>query len=319
MERIKTEGLLLNIFQEDLNQNKEHTYISQLTVLTIKSLIPMTDEKAVRIDYRRFVEELKLWRQYRTGENSALLNIQGGVNNEIYWKGRDNSIFARMIPLIIANQEYYIIEEEMIKNILFITGNLKELFESLSIGYLLYLSIEKEEDIVSKLKEYIIGFSQIDFLDKYKKHYKLDIDSYLGNYNVDFERRRIEILTILNGIKQDGYNSLEEIINILDKVEAESIIGNAFYNFLYSFNLDYNIEKFYLNLGEYIIRLRKSRVDPEQLEIKEYILPDIFSFNTGEGFFHSLLRESKVIKKEASNNKLTSLIQTKTGMYLFKR
>lgn len=319
MKKTNIDRLLLNIFQEDLNRNKKYTYISQLTILTVKSLMPMTNEKATRVDYTRFTEELKLWEQYRIGGNSSLLNIQGRVDSEVYWKERDDSILTRMIPIILANQDYTVIEEETIKTILFTTGNLDELFESLSIAYLLYLTIHNEEEVINKFKEYIIGFAQMEFIHKYNKIYKLDIKTYLGNYNVDFERKRIEILNILNGIKTGKYKNLEEYINVLDKVKGESFIGSICYDFLYSFDIDYSIGRFNSSLGEYIIKLRKSRVDPGQLKIKEYILPDIFNFNEDEQFFHSLLKESKVLKKEVREKTLTSLIQTKTGMYLFKK
>ena len=90
MENINLEQLLLNVFREDFNRNKRFSYISQLTVITVKALIPMMDEHGIRIDYTRFEEELKLWINYRNGENASLLNTQGRVNPQIYWKEKQH-------------------------------------------------------------------------------------------------------------------------------------------------------------------------------------------------------------------------------------
>lgn len=319
MENINLEQLLLNVFREDFNRNKRFSYISQLTVITVKALIPMMDEHGIRIDYTRFEEELKLWINYRNGENSSLLNTQGRVNPQIYWKEKDDSLICRIIPLVLVNQEYRVVEEETIKNVLFTTGNLQSLFDSIYTGYLLYLVLNKEENIIEKIKENIIGFSQREFMDKYEKYYKVGILDYPGKFKIEFEKERIHLLNTLNGIKNNRFAYLEDCIDVLNKVESETFVASILYDFMYLKNPECDIPKFYTNLGNYGLRLRKSRIDPAQLVIKEYILPDVFSYAEGEVFFHSLLGDTKVTKKEVKGNSLTSLIQTKTGMYLFKR
>ena len=248
-----------------------------------------------------------------------MLNTQGRVNPSLYWNNKDDSIISRIIPLVLANQRYEIIEEETIRNILFTSGNLQFLFETIAIVHLLYLVLRDEDNIIEKLKENIIGFSQTNYMDKYKKNYRIEIENYSGNFKVEFEREKIHLLNFLNGIINNRYLSLEDILKVLDKEESKTLIGKVLYDFLYDSNKEYNLPRFYINLGEYIISLRKSRIDPDKLKIKEYILPDIFNFNEGDVFFHSLLKEAKVIKKEVKDDTLTSLIQTKTGMYLFKR
>ncbi len=319
MENINLEQLLLNVFREDFNRNKRFSYISQLTVITVKALIPMMDEHGIRIDYTRFEEELKLWINYRNGENSSLLNTQGRVNPQIYWIEKDDSLICRIIPLVLVNQEYRVVEEETIKNVLFTTGNLQSLFDSIYTGYLLYLVLNKEENIIEKIKENIIGFSQREFMDKYEKYYKVGILDYPGKFKIEFEKERIHLLNTLNGIKNNRFAYLEDCIDVLNKVESETFVASILYDFMYLKNPECDIPKFYTNLGNYGLRLRKSRIDPAQLVIKEYILPDVFSYAEGEVFFHSLLGDTKVTKKEVKGNSLTSLIQTKTGMYLFKR
>lgn len=319
MIKINIDRLLLSLFNKDLDINKEFSFISQLAIVTIKSLMPMITEQEIRIDYTRFSEELKLWESYRIGDNSSLLNIQGRVNPHIYWNEKDDSTISRTIPLVLANQDYNAIEDEIIKNTLFLTGNLEELFETICISYLLFLTINNEENIIDKLKQNIIGFSQVEFMDKYKGCYKIDISDYLGNFKVEFEKEKIYLLNTLNGVKSNKFVQLEDCINVLDKQKATTFVGSILYDFLNDSSIELNLPKFYINLGDYIVKLRKGRVDPEQLEIKEYILPDIFSFEQGEIFFHSLLKESKIIKKEVKDKQLRSLVQTRTGMYLFKK
>lgn len=319
MIKASIDRLLLSLFNEDFDKNKEFSFITQIAIVTIKSLMPMINEQAIRIDYARFSEELKLWERYRIGGNSSLLNIQGRVIPNIYWNEKDNSIISRIIPLVLANQDYGVVEGEIIKNTLSSTGNLQELFESISIGYLLYLIISNEENIIDKLKQNIIGFSQIEFMDKYEKYYKVCTDDYLKSFRVEFEKEKINLLNTLHGIKMDKFIDLQDCINVLDNQNSTTFVGNVLYNYINDFNAELNLPKFYINLGDYIVKLRKGRVDPEQLEIKEYILPDIFSFEEGELFFHSLLRESKVIKKEVKDKQLTSLVQTRTGTYLFRK
>lgn len=318
MNKIDLEKLIENIFIEDYSLNEKYTYISQMGVLTIKSLIPSIDDLGARIDYKRFKEEINLWKGYRTDENPSLLNIDK-MDSDIYWSKNDDSIFSRIVPIILGNQKYEVLEEELIKNILFTTGNIGDMFEYLSIGYLIYLVIGKEENILEKLKEKIIGFGQVEFINKYERYYKEEIGLYKGNYKVDFEKEKIHIINLLNGVDSGRYSMLEDCIGVIDKRDGETFPGKVLYGYLYGRDREYELPNFYLSMGRYIINLRKSRINPKDLEIKEYILPDIFKFNEGDIFFHSLLRDSKVIKKEVRGNTPTSLVQTKTGMYLFKK
>ena len=318
MAKDSLENLLLSLFAEDYHTNQGYGYKSQLSILTIKSLIPSMNEIGVKVNYRRFSEELNLWLGYKVGDNSSLLNIYR-KDPGIYWGEKDDSIISRIIPIVLTNQDYKIIEEEIIKNVLFTTGNLQELLESLSMAYILYAILGKEKDIMDKLKDYIIGFAQLEFTEMYRDRYMVSINEYPGNYKVDFEKEKIQIISLLNGVNTNRYINLSDCINVLDNLEPKTFIGSILHRFLYASDIGKGIPKFYTSMADYTIRLRKSRVDPKQLEVKEYILPDVFNFEVGDLFFHSLLKESKVIKKEVKDNILTSLIQTRAGMYLFKR
>ena len=77
----------------------------------------MKDEEGTRIDYKRFTEEYKLWLQYRNGDNPSLLNLQGRVIPEIYWGEKDDSIIGRIIPLVVVNKDYDILEKKSSKHL----------------------------------------------------------------------------------------------------------------------------------------------------------------------------------------------------------
>ena len=117
MMDLRLENILLDIFQEDINNNKAQTYITQITILTIKSLIPSVNEIGNRIDYRRFYEELKLWKYYSLGENNSLLNILGDIDEDVYFSLNDSTLYSRIIPIILDNENHDIIEDEIIKKL----------------------------------------------------------------------------------------------------------------------------------------------------------------------------------------------------------
>ncbi len=316
MLSFKREDVLPGIFQNGENANEN---IAQIAVLTIKALIPSENEVGNRIDYRRFYEELKLWKYYRRGENQSLLNILGEIDEDVYFKSKDDTLYSRIVPIVLANVDFDIIEDELIRNIIYSNGNIEVLLEWLLIGKTIYLLIEGQENILDILKGYAIGISQRKLLENYRDMFRVDIDRYPGNYVVEFERKRIGIINILNEIHIDGYDMLKDILGVLKGDTWNSVFGNIIYNCINNGNVDYKLDNFHRNMSEYVLRLRRGRIDPKDLKIEEYILPDIFNFKEGEMFFHSLLKNSKIIKKEIRDNTLVSLVGTKTGIYEFKK
>lgn len=300
------EGLVPNIFFEDMHMNNKNTCISQLTILTIKSLLPMKDKVGNEIDYQRFEEELKLWKEYCIGGDMSLLNIL------------DETFYTRVLPIVVSNNDFEIIEEELIKNILYFSANLQNLFEWLIIGLVVHLLANKDEDLIGSIKEYIINFSQVEFIDMYEGYFPIEVASIPKDFRISFEKEKIILLNILNGIHSTRYVYLNDLLAILDGEEPNTPIGRIVYNSSNDNSLD-KVDGFYMSMSQYLLKLRKGRIDVEGLRIKEYILPDVFSFKEGDVFFHSLLNHSKVIKKEVKTNGLTSLITTKSGNYLFKR
>ncbi len=309
------EELVPNVFNEDISINNKSTYISQLTILTIKSLLPMEDEVGNEIDYKRFEEELKLWKEYCIGENISLLNA---LDKDDYFNYFDETFHTRLLPIVVSNNDFKIIEEELIKNILYFSGNLQNLFEWLIIGLIVYLLINSDKDMVGRLKEYIINFSQRSFIDKYKGYFSVEVEDVPNDFKISFEKEKICLLNILNGIDSSRYTYLNDLLSILEGGEPSTPIGRIICNSCNDVGLD-KVDPFYISMSKYLLKLKKGRIDIDDLKIKEYVLPDIFAFDEGDVFYHSLLNHSKVIKKEVKANGLTSLITTKSGNYLFKR
>lgn len=317
MLKLDLEKLLLNIFLEDKFRNKEHTIASQLSMITIKSLMPSNIVRGNLIDYKRFKEEVKLLGYYKLDKENI---FQIDLSREEYFNYKDKTIYSRILPIIAANQDYDIIEEEVIKNILYTTGNIETLLEWIAISKYVFLRLEKDENILENLKEYIINISQIDFLEKYRAEYLYDLSKLDIKFEINFEKARVALISLFHGVDLGKFKYLKNILEVFDSRDEETVVGNIINNASIDkkIDIDIEIEDSYERIALYVLKLRKSRIDPEDLKIKEYILPDVFEFKEGEVFFHSLLNRSKVIKKEVKNKSLTSSIQTRSGMYLFK-
>ena len=315
MLKLDLEELILNVFKEDKNINGENTIYSQLCMITIKSLMPDTKGLGNKIDYTRFEEELKLLKYYKIENEKHLLF---SIKEEDYFNYKDKTIYSRLFPIVVSNVEFETIEEELVKNILYTTGDVETLLEGLVVGELLAMIIREEENIFEKLKQFVINLSQIEFLGKYKKYYQYDYSKAEINFQINFERTKVSLISLLHGVNSGEFASLWDLLGVMNGRAPETLIGSIIHNENKDKLTKENIDQNYERMAVYVTKLRKSRIDPRDLIIKEYILPDIFKFKEGEKFFHSLLNNSKVIKKEVKDKSLTSLIQTRSGMYLFK-
>ena len=219
------ELLIPNIIMEDINKNSMNTYISQLAILTIKSLLPIEQSVGNKIDYIRFKEELKLWEEYCIGENISLLNTLKSDNKSRYLNYFDETYYTRLIPIIIANKDFGIIEEEIIKNVLFFSGNIENLFEWLLIGVIIYLLIDNNEDIIYNLKEYIINFSQKEFMDRYKEYFQIEINTIPNTFKINFEKERITLLNIFNDKKSTKYHILMDLLRLVNTSNPSTSVG----------------------------------------------------------------------------------------------
>lgn len=304
------------------------SYITELMIVTIKSLVPSKHLVGTVVDYKRFQQELKLWNQYRHGSNNLVLNSLNNSITDNYWIDTDESIYARIFPIVVSNTRWDIIKDEIIKNLLYTTGNISDILETLILSKLLFFVMENMKDyneIISNLKEETIHFSQKEFLERYDRNLMINLETYPGNYTIDFERKKIMLINILNGtFINDDFQVLRNTLNILkskinNNIEISSFWIMGFKSLIEDIKIDFNFKHmtFVESLGGYLFKLRRGRVTPETLEISNYELPDIFSFAVGDKFNHTLLNRCKVIKKEKNANFIISYIQTKTGVYRF--
>lgn len=290
-------------------------YLSDMSTVAIKSLMPTETKLEVNINYERYLKEMELWLQYRSDYNKSLFKIKN-INSNIYWNEKDDSIIARILPIVLSNDEFRI--NEIIKNVLFTTGNLESLFEGIALGRVLYGLVEGESSPLEMTKELIIHYSQIDFLEEFNKCYRISLKEYPGSYKVDFEKTRIELLNLLNGIVGNSFNQLNSLIKVLDGQKGTGIMENILRTYIDP-NKEINISQTFINFGNYLENLKDGNIEPENLYIEKYETPDIFEFEIGDRFYHSLLNNCEVVSKIEENNNIKSIIKTKSGIYEFKK
>lgn len=307
-------NFLLSAFS--LIDDEEKKYISEVTIVTIKSLLPQENEIGNRINYDRLEKEMELWYYYRQGENSCLLNSIYLNSVDIYWNEFDDSIYIRLAPIVFSNNNWDIIREEVLKNILFTTGNISTILEGLMVSKILFLLMNNNEEIVEELKCEIINFSQSEFLENFSQYFRVPVEKYPKNFSIEFERRRIALINILNGIELHDFNILQESLRVIqNNIENEySIFAKALYSIKTPISVKGDM-RVYENFCDYLYKLNRGRIEPSLLTIDKYYLPNIFSFKEGEEFYHSLLNKCKVLKKE----KTKVVLKTKSGIYEFKR
>ena len=317
-------------FEGEIDAENQWSYIVEILVITIKSLMPSNQSVGSYIDYERFDKELKLWTLYKHGDNNRLRNISNNSSDLSYWKEIDDSIYSRIVPIVFVNEEWEIAKQEVIKNVLYTTGKIENLLEAIILSKLLYEVLNDKdldyEKILEDMKAEIIQFSQKELLQKYKDSYRLGIGTYPDNFIVDFERTRIGLLNNLNGIiENDKYIVVSESLKLLkgDALGDKDIFKNFFLDGLAGLltkqNEEYKIkDKFFIeSMSMYLYKLKKGRISPESLEVSNYHLPDIFKFDEGEEFQHTLLKKCKVINKREINMNIVSYVSTRMGIYRF--
>lgn len=320
MEDGRIGNFIMNAFSSLLDEF-DKKYIVEITILTIKSLLPSNCEIAVRIDYERLKKEMELWQYYRDDENDSLLNSINKFDGDIYFTNIDDSVYVRTCPIVFSNTKWHVIRDEVLKNILYTTGNNSNLLEGLLLAKILYLSYNNGKNVIEELKDEIINLSQSDFIEKYREYFKFSIDKYPGNYNIDFERNRIKIIDTLNNVECDTFKTLNGALSIINgnNISEYSPFNRGLYSLINGIEPD-NIEviSVYEAFCDYIYKLNKGRIEPKLLYIDEYILPDIKNYEEGDMFYHSLLNKCKVIGKKIYDDKTIITIDTKSGIYNFK-
>lgn len=316
----------------DEYEKNQWSYIVEIMIITIKSLKPSQAKGGNVIDYKRFKNELNLWKFYRHGMNRNLLYSTSDMPYENYFAEMDESVYSRIAIITLSNQNFEVIRSEVIKSVLFTSGNIEVILESLMLAKMLFLISRdksiKYEDIVKSLKDESISFSQIELSD-YNKYYKLSEDSYEKNYKVEFERVRINLISLLNDVDiSNQFANLKICLDILKLRENEEDYQQLEYNSFFISGLlgllkgeilsrEIKDVNFLESLCAYVLKLRKGRINSEDLELKSYESLDVFNYKEGEAFNHPLLNSAKLIYKGQRENFEMAYIKTQTGIYRF--
>lgn len=307
-------------------EKNQWSYIVEIMILTIKSLKPSLKDDGNIIDYERFESELELWKSYRHGTNKNLLHSISGKFDENYFNEIDESIYSRVAVITFANQNWFTVKNEVIKSTLFTSGNIEVILESILLARILFTILRSKsfeyEDILEELKYESINFSQVE-LSNYEKLYRLPKNK---DYKIEFERTRIKLISLLNGIElDDKFFTLRTCLEVLkDTKENQSKNCNSFFICGLIGILDEDVKsneikdiRFLESLCSYLSKLRKGRIDTDNLDFTNHNTKDIFSYLEDEVFEHPLLNQSKVIYKGQRENFKVAYVQTRTGIYRF--
>lgn len=293
------------------------SYEIEIFIIALKSLLPDLSRGGNRLDYKRFGKELELWKSYRHGGNTTIMSALRGDKTK-YWCAEDESIPFRMLAIALANESVETIKEETLENIIYFTGDSEQLIQGLYIAsFLGYLfNDESVEQLRDKAKEEMVKLSvKEDILDK--GFLKLDEKFSKAKYVVEFERNRIELLNKLSGVDTERYPYVDILDSLIlnDDTEIETKFGAFIEGKLQK--KDGSEDRFAESIAKYIWKLRKGWISGEQIEIKQYVEPDVFSMAIGEEKHHSILNRIKLVSVEEQDGFEIRYVDSKTGRYRF--
>ena len=315
-------------------EKNQWSYILEVMILTIKSLKPSENMNGNTIDYSRLKSELMLWTQYRHGMNKNLLNAIDDRLSDEYFTDIDETIYARLCVIVAGNQNWDTAKHEVIKTVLYSTASTEMILESIMLARVLYSVLidakHEEEALLTELKSEAINLSQTE-LEDYDQYFKMPKSDYTKDYKIEFERTRINLISLLNGINlKDDFKTLKTVLRLIKDRDEEldecgdNDINNSFFVMGLKGLLKGDIEsgeikdiKFLKSLCSYVVKLRKGRITLESLEIDVASMPDVFEYGEDQSFTHPLLNSCKVIYKGKKGDYNISYIQTRTGIYRF--
>lgn len=287
----------------------EDKYIKNMIILNTKSLIDDLAQRYVKIDKNRLRDELLYYRFY--GEKLSDINI---VNI--------------LLPVIISNTNMKKSEEEVVKVIkCYVLYNKKNeymndfLISSLIYNTLIHSIIENKdieyEELMQKIKSTIIEFT-----------YEMEKTEV-----IKFEMKRIQVIQSIDryiDLKIKDYEDNDIINNLLNvihdiyisdrdtKIQGIKSIKKSILSIL-GFDINEKIDNidFINSMAEYIIKLRKYKINKKEYNIKSdprYLI----NLEIGDTKSDPILNNIKVISRNFSNNVLNIGLVSKTGDYNFK-
>lgn len=287
----------------------EDKYIKNMIILNTKSLIDDLAQRYVKIDKNRLRDELLYYRFY--GEKLSDINI---VNI--------------LLPVIISNTNMKKSEEEVVKVIkYYVLYNKKNeymndfLISSLIYNTLIHSIIENKdieyEELMQKIKSTIIEFTyemeKVEVIKFEMKRIQViqSIDRYIDLKIKDYEDN--DIINNLLNVIHDIYISDRDT-----KIQGIKSIKKSILSIL-SFDINEKIDNidFINSMAEYIIKLRKYKINKKEYNIKSdprYLI----NLEIGDTKSDPILNNIKVISRNFSNNVLNIGLVSKTGDYNFK-
>lgn len=287
----------------------EDRNLKDLIIINTKCLLDDGLQRCVLVDNNRLKDELIYYRYY--GEKPSY-----------------NNVLNILLPIIVSNTNTQKSENEVVELIQKYIKYLKReeyLFEYL-LGAVLYNSlihnlIENKDieykDLLQIIKEKIIGFSiELKKPDMIKFQMARinaiqEIDKYIDLKPVEYNDNKIvgSILNILYDIYIEDREEINDGIKSIKK-SILSILGNE-----ENLNID-NIE-FVLSMSEYIIKLRKYKVNKTKY-LKNSDPRSLISLNENDTIVDPIFNQITVISKNFNNDILNINIKSKSGIYTLK-
>ena len=287
----------------------EDKNLKDLIIINTKCLIDDSTQRCVNIDNNRLRDELIYYRFY--GEKPSY-----------------NNILNILLPVIISNTNIQKSEDEVVELIQKYVKYLKKeeyLFDYL-LGSVFYNSIihnlieDKDieyKELLQKGKEKLIGFS-IDLEKSNIIKFQMtrinaiqEIDRYIDLKCLEYDENKIlgSILNILYDIYVEDREECNDGIKSIKK-SILSILGND-----ENLNID-NID-FVVSMSEYIIKLRKYKVNKTKYS-KTADPRSLISLEEGDTTVDPIFNQIMIVAKSFNDNILNIDIKSKSGIYTLK-
>ncbi|MBU5676789.1 hypothetical protein KQI88_10200 [Alkaliphilus sp. MSJ-5] len=335
-------------YSEDLKlkaDTGQWSYITQLMLINCKCLVDNKDNRHVLIDYKRMIEEIKLWKYYRYGTPlNYIYKLKLGnqyYKDDFYWNDKRGEAFSRIIPIALANKNFNAAQEEVYKNIIYINRHPQVVLTGLlllkTIFFLIKNKLIEKKQLIDELKNYLIHLQLLE-LEEY-------VNGQLpSNYKIRFEQEKINYLIDLDRLKDsdtysfDTYDSknilitsLNNLLNIHTDIGYMSNLLKCKEKEVYAITygllaLIKQADKIVINqikdisfirsMGEYVFKLREYEVGRILFEKRDNEI-DLFSLNKGAMLKHPLLNNIRIKDKVQFSNYIELTVESKSGEYKF--
>lgn len=284
----KIYSLLINSYEDNFG-DKIPDIDLQLFLISAKSLIPFEDKIGCYFDIERYEKELELFKLYKNGEDEVLDHYF--INSKLSTI-EDNLLEAKIVPIVIANTNWDILINEVLKAVTVFTFNINTLLNAFIVSSVIdvYLSNDNSEydDIYEITKDRIIDFS----LKKFSEKNNIIVTKF--NF-IEFEKERIKLITknIIADDIRNKYKSINYILYNKSKATIENENASVLNNF-----------------STYLYKLRKGIISPDKLKLPDLSISDFKEFLKYSSFSHPLLGKCTVVKRDGK----TVIIRNKSGL-----